>query len=391
MAVAGLEVLRNFSSGTSVKQGNAFEVWMVLLIGWLVVLICGYFNTFPVHIVGRINVVLACIQVVGTIILCIALPLIAVKRQPLEWVFTNFDAKLKLFHLPSTAYSHFVSLCFPIFTLGFGYDYISHMAEETRASDRTVPVATIACYVIMTTLNWLYAFVLLFCIQDIRSLGSPHTITHYVQGLIMWQVFYSRYKNSTGAYIVITFCAICDIASVFAIIVGASRLVYSLSRDCGLPFHDVWKRLNSSRTPVNAVWLCTAVASVLFPLYLIPQVRSTTTLTTISLSVILWVTGLLIPLVLLIRLGTGFKPGPFNIARAIGGTGRTFVHCTSVLWLVLCIVVFLLPITFPVTEANFNYGPVGALLLIAIFMLWWILDAHWWFSGPIGGIVLGFV
>lgn len=40
--------------------------------------------------------------------------------------------------------------------------------------------------------------------------------------------------------------------------------VYALSRDNGVPFSPMWRRIHPVRkVPVNAVWLCAAIATIL--------------------------------------------------------------------------------------------------------------------------------
>lgn len=76
-----------------------------------------------------------------------------------------------------------------------------------------------------------------------------------------------------------------------------------------------------------------------------------------------------------------FVPGPFHLGRygvAIGAV--------AVFWVALVTVLFSLPVAYPIAKDNFNYTPVavGGVLLLSIGT--WVLNARYWFKGPITNV-----
>ncbi len=58
------------------------------------------------------------------------------------------------------------------------------------------------------------------------------------------------------------------------------------------------------------------------------------------------------------------------------------VGCVSFIWLMFCVVIFMLPTVYPITAVTFNFAPavLGTILLLAAGV--WCLTARFWFAGP---------
>ncbi|CAI7828616.1 unnamed protein product, partial [Closterium sp. NIES-54] len=98
------------------------------------------------------------------------------------------------------------------------------------------------------------------------------------------------------------------------------RQAYSLSRDSGLPFASLWRRVNHSRTPIYAVWLCCSIA-ILFSLPLLDDSSTFHFIT--SLATVAWVGSYAVPIFFrLIQSDEDFEPGAFSLAPYVGHTGR---------------------------------------------------------------------
>ena len=63
-------------------------------------------------------------------------------------------------------------------------------------------------------------------------------------------------------------------------------------------------------------------------------------------------------------------------------TYSIIVHATALLYAVYTIVVFNLPIFYPIDVTNFNYSPIGVGVVALVFTSWWFFDARHWFKGP---------
>jgi len=94
--------------------------------------------------------------------------------------------------LSPQAFSFIIALIVSQYSL-YGYDGVAHLAEETKQSDRTGPMAIMASISTISLLGWGLIVSATFSIQDIDHLiveqpnapGAP-----YLQ--IIWDVFYNN-------------------------------------------------------------------------------------------------------------------------------------------------------------------------------------------------------
>lgn len=156
--------------------------------------------------------------------------------------------------------------------------------------------------------------------------------------------------------------------------------MYALSRDKGIPYSHIWKKIHPKhKVPTNAVWLSAGVSILLgFPI-----LKSNVAFTAImSISTVGWVGGYAVPIFARIVMNENdFKPGPFYLGRA-----RRPINLIAFLWICYTCSVFLLPTLYPITWDTFNYSPVALGIGLSVIMLWWVLDARHWFTGPVKNI-----
>ena len=156
--------------------------------------------------------------------------------------------------------------------------------------------------------------------------------------------------------------------------------VYALSRDRGIPFSPVWRKLHpKSKVPANAVWLCAAICMLLG----LPILKLDVVFTAIiSISTVGWVGGYAVPIFArLVMDEKNFKPGPFYLGKA-----RRPICLVAFLWICYTCSVFLLPTVYPLQWKTFNYAPIALGACLTLIMLWWFLDARNWFKGPVRNI-----
>jgi Amino acid permease len=150
-----------------------------------------------------------------------------------------------------------------------------------------------------------------------------------------------------------------------------------------VPGSRLWRRVGANRVPVNAV-IAISVASWAL---MIPTLANGVVGYAVGTSIA--VIGLFIafalPIVLRIRAGNRFEPGPWSL-----GKHYKWISTTAVAWIALMCVIFLLPLSpngIPGAEEftweSVNYAPLtvgGAFLL---FGGWYMLSARKWFTGPV--------
>ena len=90
----------------------------------------------------------------------------------------------------------------------------------------------------------------------------------FVPAQILYDAFRGKYHNATR---VITLLFIIWESFFFgglSITTSAARVVYVLSRDGGIPFSSIWRKVHLKlKVPSNAVWLCAVICILLgFPI-----------------------------------------------------------------------------------------------------------------------------
>eukprot|EP00897_Mesotaenium_endlicherianum_P006845 jgi/Mesen1/6189/ME000032S05485 len=331
--------------GSQAFAGVEFLGLMVATIVTVAVL-----NSFAVRVVALLDVV----SIIGGVAMVVTLPLVAPRTQP----------------------ASYYSL--------YGFDSAAHMTEETRAADRTGPVAILSSVAFFSIFGWGLLLSLTFSIQDPSRLFAADTATGggYPVAQILWDAFHGRCP--AGDFLLVSPC--------FYIYMHApspsfTPQAYALARDNGLPFSPCWRRLSAGRVPVGAVWLCAGigVAAVL------PELKSDVVFFAVtSMSTVGWVGGYAVPIFFrMYNRESSFVPGPFYLGSYVGRASKC-IHLVAFCWILYTVVVFLLPQKYPITYNSFNYAPVGMAVVCSFFLLWWLLDARKWFKGPVKNIVLAF-
>ncbi|KAK8967398.1 hypothetical protein KSP40_PGU007228 [Platanthera guangdongensis] len=368
---------------TGTNKGGGYlaspEVFLGLYIAFTIT--WAILNTFALKVIAFIDMISIFWQIIGGSALIILLPLTSLSRKPASYVFGHFELASESTGIHSKPYAVILSLLFSHFSL-LGYDSAAHITEETKGADKIGPFSMLSSIALATTFGWAYVLSLTFSIQNFEYLYDVNNETGgaYVPAQILYDAFHGRFQNSTGAII---FLIIIWGSFFFGGLSGtasAARVVYALSRDEGLPFSSIWRKIHPKRkVPTNAVWLCATVCIVAG----LPIVKSNIVFTAIiSICTIGWVGSYGVPIFArLVMEEKNFKPGPFYLGRYSRPVGAV-----ALLWIGYTCSVFLLPTSYPIEWKSFNYAPVALGVCLAAIMLWWMLDARRWFKGPVRNI-----
>ncbi|KDP32854.1 hypothetical protein JCGZ_12146 [Jatropha curcas] len=355
-ASQALQMIILLSTGTNISGGYfaSRSVFLCMYIGFT--LIWAVLNTFALQVIAILDIISMWWQVIGGLMVIIMLPLVARPTQPASYVFSHFETAPEATGISSTPYAVIMSVLLSNYCL-YGYDTAAHLTEETKGADRTGPIAILSSIGIISAFGWGYNLALTFSIKDPNHLYDPNNETGgaLVPAQIIYDAFRGRYHNGAGA-------------------------VYALSRDNGIPFSHVWRRIHPKyKVPRNAVWLCAAIAIILG----LPILKLDVVFTAIiSISTIGWVGGYAVPIFARLMMDEkNFKPGPFYLGRA-----RRPVCLIAFLWICYTCSAFLLPTSYPIKWKTFNYAPVALGVSLSLIMLWWVLDARKWFKGPVRNI-----
>jgi amino acid transporter len=134
-----------------------------------------------------------------------------------------------------------------------GFDGSAHMAEETHAPRRTAPWGTVIAVVVSGIVGYLLLIALTLAIRSIPEvLSAKDALGNPVPAAIaiLQTALGAKFGNAMAALasIAMWFCGLSCVTS-------ASRAVYSLARDQGMPFAGLMQRVNKEHgTPAAAIW-----------------------------------------------------------------------------------------------------------------------------------------
>lgn len=382
-AAQSLQMIIFLATGNN-KGGGYFAsrgVFLCMYMGFTI--IWAVLNSFALQVIAFLDIISMWWQVIGGVAVIVILPLVAQQTQSASFVFTHFETSPEATGISSKPYAVILSVLLSNYCL-YGYDTAAHLTEETKGADRTGPAAILSSIGIISVFGWAYYLALTFSIQDFNYLYDVNNETAgaLVPAQIIYDAFHGRYHNSTGAVVFLCiiwgsffFCGL-------SVTTSAARVVYALSRDNGIPFSPIWRRIHPKyKVPTNAVWLCATISIILG----LPILKLDVVFTAIiSINTIGWVGGYAFPIFArLVMAEKNFKPGPFYLGRA-----RRPIYLVAFLWICYTCSAFLLPTLYPIQWKTFNYAPIAIGIFLTLIMLWWSFDARKWFKGPVRNIDL---
>ncbi|KAJ5242854.1 uncharacterized protein N7469_001181 [Penicillium citrinum] len=253
-----------------------------------------------------------------------------------------------------------------------GYDSPFHLSEECSNANVASPRAIVLTSAVGGLMGWFLQLVVAYTVTDIEAvidseLGQP------------WASYLLQVMPQKAALGILGLTIICGFSMGQGCMVAASRVTYAYARDDCFPFSRIWKKVNThTHTPVNAVIL-NAVLGILMCLLILAGSVAIGAL--FSIGAIAQFIAFAIPIsIRVFFVGDRFRKGPWNLGSygsIIGGIGVSFVF--------LMVPILCLP---SVTGGDLTpdlmnwtclvYG--GPMLAV---MIWWVLDARRWFTGPV--------
>ncbi|WP_328429044.1 amino acid permease [Streptomyces sp. NBC_00443] len=333
-----------------------------VLITALIIVLQGLANTYTVHLVAVLNRISVWWLLIGLVVIVSALIVMPGHHQSASFV-THFANNTGF---TSGLYGGMLGLLVTSWTFT-GFDGSFHMSEETVRATVNAPRGITRAIAYSAIAGLLLMLALVYSIRDYDRVASADAppVQILIDGLGVGTA-------KLLLLIVIGAMLFCGLAN----LTSNTRQIFAFSRDGAMPGSRWWHSVSPrTRTPVKAVWLAVACSLAL----VLPGWWSHTAFTAIvSVNVVGLFLAYAVPILLRLRLGDEFQPGPWHLGR----WGRP-VGVVAVTWILLSSVLFMLPHASPVTADTFNYAPVALAGVLAVATVWWFASARRRFHGPV--------
>jgi len=206
--------------------------WQATLIMFAVLILTLFVNTVLVKILPGIEGVVLILHIVGFFAILIPIVHLApISSNAFVWSqFTNRSG------YSSSGLSWFIGQSVTAI-LFIGYDGACHMAEEVQNAAVNVPRAMISTIFINGALGFATYIFILYCF------GNPAETLNTPYGMPFVQIFYNATKSKAGTTVLTSLLIAMYIFATFGFVASASRQAWAFSRDNGLPFSRVFKRV----------------------------------------------------------------------------------------------------------------------------------------------------
>lgn len=320
---------------------------------------------------SRLQTVCIFFNMVLVFLICIALPVgIKSSGRNLNSASFVFGDKTNYYGW-SYGWGFLLSWMAPIWTI-CSFDSCIHMSEEASNAAIAVPFGMTLSIGMCALLGWVIQAILAACMLDADGVLSTYT------GQPMAQLIMDALDKKWAIGIMVG-NLIVQFLMGLSILVAASRQTWAFSRDGALPGSRWVRKINLKRgVPLNALIYDCVGALAMGCLTLIDP---TAAFAVFSLAVssigLAWLMPILMRAINFNK--ESFVPGPFYL----GHIWSRINNLISIIYLIFVVFVLtMMPASQSPTPSNMNYTCVinGTVWIGSI--LYYIIDAHKWFTGP---------
>ena len=289
------------------------------------------------------------------------------------WTFTNYSGEAGGNVFPqssNTLYLFLLCLLLPVYTIT-GYDASAHTSEETTNAATSVPQGIVSAVIWSSLVGWIMICAITLAIPDMNAAAK--------QG---WGMFFGTMDAILPAglkMVLYFFILITQLLCGLATVTSASRMLFAFSRDDGVPgFSKALATVSTKyRTPVNAIWVATALSILYVVLAMSIKVGETSIYVIVVNSTLVFLfLSFTIPLVAAMLSFGGPKwknPGPwamsagvYKLVTVLSVVGMAIILFIAVappnervLYVVLGFIVLALIMWFAVENRRFKGPPMG--------------------------------
>lgn len=319
-------------------------------------------NTLSTAWLNRLTRTYAVFHIAILIAACITLLVMQKDKHSAEYAFTHVEAQ--------TGWTPGFSFLFGSLAPNWAmtdYDATAHIAEEAKNPAIIVPKAIAMALSFTYVAGFLFNVVLVFC------MGDPQVLLDSPVGQPVAQLYWNVMGKggaiffTTSAFIIMNFVCITAMQA-------GSRTVWAFSRDQMLPLSRVWYKIwHRTNTPVIAVWIY-ALCCVLINLIGLGSYITIAAVFEICAICLDW--SYCLPIIFKLMYNR-FEKGPWNLGR-----WSFILNVWAILWTAVVSVIFLFPLTIPVTADSMNYAIVIMVFVGIISMLYWYVAGRHYYYGP---------
>jgi len=203
------------------------QPWHTVLLIWACMLFAVLMNSTTSNLLAKFEGLVLILHLVGFFAVLVPMVYFAPHNDPAT-VFTTF---FNLGGWSSQTLSFFVGFPAVVASL-VGADCAVHMSEEIQSATTVVPRALMYTIFINGSLGFAMIIALMFCLSDVDGAMAAMNTMFYP----FLQILYSSVQSRTGACILASIILVMAFASGVGIYASASRMLWSFSRDRGMPF-----------------------------------------------------------------------------------------------------------------------------------------------------------
>ncbi|KAI3342533.1 amino acid transporter [Ustulina deusta] len=358
--------------------------WHTLLIIWAVTIFAVLLNSTTSRALAKCESIILILHLAGFFGVLIPLVYFAPHGSPSE-VFTTFfnDGGW-----PSQGLSFLVG--FPAIAGSLlGADCAVHMSEEIQSAAIIVPRALLYTILVNGVLAFAMIIALMFCLGDVTAaVESTGTLIYP-----FLEIFHQAVKSTTGAGLLAGIVLVLAVASSIGVYASASRMLWSFSRDLGLPFSKYLVRLNKTSLPVVSI-VTTLVVTLLLSLIVLGSAIALNALLSLAIAALFSSYTLVISLLLWRRVSGAIRPyitrsddaasgqltwGPWRLPEPFGSINNIF----SIVYSLFLLFWSFWPQQTPTTPEGFNWSVVVFAGVVMFSVLWYVVRAKFYFKGPV--------
>ncbi|EXJ88426.1 hypothetical protein A1O1_05356 [Capronia coronata CBS 617.96] len=252
-----------------------------------------------------------------------------------------------------------------------GYDAPFHLSEECSNANIASPRAIVLTSGVGGLMGWFLQLIVAYTVIDIdevldSEIGQP------------WASYLMQVLPKNTALALLAMTIVCGFSMGQGCMVAASRVTYAYARDGCFPFSNLWKQVHPwTKTPVNAVWF-NCVIGILLTLLLFGGEASIGAI--FSVGALGAFVAFTIPITIrTFFVGGRFRRGPWHLGKFSYPIGVASTCFTLLMIPILC-----LP---SVTGSDLDASLMNWTCLVwggpmLMVLVWWVVDAHKWFTGP---------